>query len=259
MPDIQQRRIVEFAHSAGVPAASHEVFPSTLVGIDATEHLTGTSRRGYSPKVATLQRSYADVIGLFGAAGVTLTPTMALSGASLRRLIASEPALKVDPRFALYPPWLRAQVQNPTAAPPGAPANLPPPPPGDPAGEMIRGALKAGARVVGGTDTPNAFNLHAELTTYVAAGLSTFEALKTVTVTPAAALGLPAGTVQTGRLADLAIVDGNPLEDITRTHRVRWVIANGRVYDVADLVQGRLGPKTAGGAGRYRKGLRELL
>ena len=72
--------------TVGIPAASHEVFPSALSGLDATEHTTGTSRRGYSPKVATLQRAYDDVAQLWGKSGMTLTPTLALGGATLRRM-----------------------------------------------------------------------------------------------------------------------------------------------------------------------------
>jgi len=65
-----------------------------------------------------------------------------------------------------------------------------------------------------------------------------FEALKTATVNPAKALGLDAGTIEQGKLADLIAVEGDPLSDIAATHKVRRVIANGRVYDVGDLVAG---------------------
>ena len=55
LPDLQQKRMVEFAHSIGVPVATHEIYPASLVGVDNTEHTGATSRRGYSPKMATLQ------------------------------------------------------------------------------------------------------------------------------------------------------------------------------------------------------------
>src|SRR4029450_2150341 len=69
LPDLQQKRMVEFAHSIGVPVGTHEGDPASLVGVDNTEHTGATSRRGYSPKIATLQRSYDDVIQLFGQSG----------------------------------------------------------------------------------------------------------------------------------------------------------------------------------------------
>ena len=52
------------------------------------------------------------------------------------------------------------------------------------------------------------------------------------------ALLLDAGTIEAGKLADLVIVDGNPLDDIANAHKVKRVIANGRVYELADLIGG---------------------
>ena len=103
---------------------------------------------------------------------------------------------------------------------------------------MIVGAQNAGARVVAGTDTPNAANVQAELIAYVAAGMTPFQALRTATVNSAQALGLNVGTVEVGRLADLAIVEGNPLVDIAATYRVTQVIANGRLWTRSALLGG---------------------
>ena len=231
MPDLQQKRIVQFAHDIGVPAASHEVYPSSLSGIDGTEHTTGTSRRGYSPKAATLQRSYSDVAKLFAASGMPITPTLALGGGGLRSLIEKDSTLRTDPRLALYPPWLGAMMATGGGgAPPGAI---------DPSagGRMVLELMRAGTKVVAGTDTPNAATLHGELYAYVLAGMTPFEALRTATVNSAERLGLNAGTIETGKLADLAIVDGNPLQDIAATTRVRYTIANGRVFEVKELLK----------------------
>jgi imidazolonepropionase-like amidohydrolase len=89
---------------------------------------------------------------------------------------------------------------------------------------------------VAGTDTPNAVNLHGELMAYTLAGMTNYEALKAATVNPAQALGLDAGTIEAGKLADLIMVDGDPLVDIANAHKVRRVIANGRLYDVNQLI-----------------------
>ena len=99
--------------------------------------------------------------------------------------------------------------------------------------------MRAGGVIVAGTDTPNAINLHGEIAAYVAAGMTPFEALKAATVNPAQALGLDAGTIEAGKLADLVIVDGDPLANVANAHKVRRVIANGRVYEMEQLDQSR--------------------
>ena len=230
LPDLQQKRMVEFAHSIGVPVATHEIFPAAMVGVDNTEHTAATSRRGYSPKMATLQTAYEDVVQLFGQSQRIFCPM--ISGAGSRRLFEADPALKTDPRFTLYPQWIQRQVAAQPAS--GAPGGG-----GDPAGgagRMVMDIMKAGGLVVAGTDTPNAVNLHGELMAYTMAGMSTFDALKAATVNPAKALGVGTGTIEPGKLADIIMVDGDPLANIAHTKNVKRVIANGRLYEVEQLV-----------------------
>ena len=233
LPDLQQKRMVEFAHSIGIPVATHEIYPAALVGVDNTEHTSATSRRGYSPKMATLQTAYDDVVQLFGKSQRIFCPM--ISGAGSRKLFERDPALKNDPRFRLYPDWIQKQVaaQPATGNPGGG---------GDPAGgsgKMVLDIMRAGGLVVAGTDTPNAVNLHGELMAYTMAGMSNFDALKAATVNPAKALGMDTGTIEAGKLADLIILDGDPLVSIANTTKVRRVIANGRLYDVEQLTRPR--------------------
>ena len=226
LPDAQQKRLVEFAHSIGIPVTSHEIFPASMFGVDNTEHTGATSRRGYSPKIATLQSAYDDVIQLFGKSRRIFAPT--ISGTGSRTLFEKDPALKTDARFTLYPEWMQRRIAQQvfgfSVDPRGG------------SGRMVLDVMKAGALVVAGTDTPNAINLHGELMTYTMAGMSAFDALKTATVNPAQALGYHGGTIEPGKLADLIAIDGDPLANIANTYKVRTVIANGRVYDVAELV-----------------------
>jgi len=239
LPDLQQKRMVEFAHSIGVPVATHEIYPAALVGVDNTEHAGATSRRGYSPKRATLQRAYEDVVQLFGKSGRMFCPTISSGG--VRQLFEDDADLKNDPRFTLYPAWMQqrgaAGGRGGGAGPGGG---------GEPtggSGKMVLDVMHAGGLIVAGTDTPNGINLHGELTAYVMAGMSNYEALQTATVNPAQALGFNGGTIEAGKLADLVMVDGDPLANIANTHKVKRVIANGRLYELHELLNG---PSPAG-------------
>ncbi len=236
LPDLQQKRMVEFAHSIGVPVATHEIWPASLVGVDNTEHVTATSRRGYSPKMSGTppqqanQVAYEDVVQLFGQSQRTFCPM--ISGTGARRLFETDPNLKNDPRFKLYPEWIRRQVAAQPASG-GGPGG------GDPGGgqgKMVLDTMKAGALVVAGTDTPNAVNLHGELMSYRLAGMSAFDALKAATVNPAKALNVETGTIEPGKLADIIMIDGDPLENIANTLKVKRVIANGRLYEADQLL-----------------------
>jgi imidazolonepropionase-like amidohydrolase len=227
LPDLQQKRLVEFAHSIGVPVATHEIYPAAFVGVDNTEHTTATSRRGYSPKAATLSTAYEDVIQIFGKSERYLTPTL-FAGGGVQKLLADEPGLRSDPRFALYPAWLRTQVME---RPPRAAGNA------EGSYRMVMDVMQAGGKIVAGTDSPHAFNLHGELMSYVLAGMTPYQALRAATVNPAEALALDAGSIEPGKLADIVIVDGNPLENIANAHKVKRVIANGRLFEMEDLVK----------------------
>jgi imidazolonepropionase-like amidohydrolase len=225
MPDLQQRTIVAFAHAMGIPASSHEIYPAAFSGIDSVEHVGGTSRRGYSPK-NTLDHTYNDVARIIGAARMTMTPTMP----SMRPFLDEVPAMRSDPRLEMDAPWLKAQILgSPVLDPESAAAN----------GKEVMDAFRAGARIVAGTDQPEAMYLHAELAAYVRNGMSPYDALRAATAVPAGFLGLDAGVIAPGRLADIVLVEGNPLEKISDTTRVRQVIANGRRFTIEDLLSGK--------------------
>lgn len=99
-----------------------------------------------------------------------------------------------------------------------------------------------GVPILAGSDTPNpwvipGFGLHDELELLVKAGLTPLQALQAATLNPARFLGRTEelGTVAIGRLADLLILESNPLDDITSTRRIRAVVADGRLYRRAEL------------------------
>jgi hypothetical protein len=97
---------------------------------------------------------------------------------------------------------------------------------------------KAGVKLLAGTDAPRAFiypgfSLHEELALLVRSGLTPLEALRTATYNPAEYLGSldSLGTIDQGKIADLVLLDADPLRDIHNTTRISAVIANGRVFD----------------------------
>lgn len=98
--------------------------------------------------------------------------------------------------------------------------------------DSVSRAIEAGVPIAYGTDAgvyPHGLNAR-ELATLVRRGMTPLEALRTATVHAAALLGVDdRGTIAPGRLADLIAVPGNPLEDVSATERVSFVMKGGRV------------------------------
>ena len=93
---------------------------------------------------------------------------------------------------------------------------------------------KAGVRILAGCDGMIAgFCLHDELGAMVRGGMTPRAALQTATINPARYFRLEqtAGSVASGRRADLVLLDENPLADIANVRRIRGVIAAGRLLD----------------------------
>lgn len=96
----------------------------------------------------------------------------------------------------------------------------------------------AGVPIIPGSDTGLVgYGLHRELELYVEAGFTPMEAIQSATIVAARAMNLDrdSGTVETGKRADLILVDGNPLTNIADLRRVSRVVANGSVYDASRL------------------------
>jgi imidazolonepropionase-like amidohydrolase len=96
--------------------------------------------------------------------------------------------------------------------------------------------------LLAGTDTPivrnvPGFTLHDELKALVGAGCTPLEALRAATSNPARFLGKQdsMGSIEKGKVADLVLLNADPLVDINNTTKIEAVVADGRVYDRAAL------------------------
>lgn len=107
----------------------------------------------------------------------------------------------------------------------------------------IAGAMqRAGVEILAGTDTLNpfcfpGFSLHDELGLLVQSGMTPMEALQAATLNPARFMGRQddLGTVARGKIADLVLLDANPLDDIGNTRKISAVVFNGKLFPRASL------------------------
>jgi hypothetical protein len=248
LPERYLRPTIAYAHANGRPVATRELYPAVASGADSVEGLRDTSRRGVPSRVSSRNVSYRDVIDLIAKSGTTLTPMIgresgfpALTGFTLKT--ARDPAWLSDPRFGLFPAsdvdGYRRQADFARSRPDEmqrAEVALRPYRTTIAAISAGRGRIVAGS---GAPDVPYGLSLHAELEEFVEAGLTPFQALRTAAANAAEALGAgdQLGTIEPGKLADLVIVGGDPLQDIRKARDVRGVMRGGRYYDLATLLR----------------------
>ncbi len=79
--------------------------------------------------------------------------------------------------------------------------------------------------------------LHWEIWMLTQGGMTPLEALHCATINGAKSLGMDRdiGSLQAGKLADVIVIDGDPLKDIRTSENVAWTMVNGRLYDAATL------------------------
>ena len=104
---------------------------------------------------------------------------------------------------------------------------------------------QAGVRIIAGTDGPGigrllpGFGLHWELELLVGSGLTPLQALRAATSTGAEALGKEdqLGTIDRGKLADMVVLDANPLDGIQNLRKIHLVVQGGKTYSPEALLQ----------------------
>ncbi|MGW6458394.1 amidohydrolase family protein, partial [Streptomyces sp. NPDC055078] len=235
-PSDLQQLAVAVAHRAGLPVSSHNLYPGAAYGQDEVEHLGSTNRCGYSQAVSELGRGYEDGIGIHIGSRTVVSATL------FAETILPDTGFVDDERVVrLLPKWahdaLIAQRQRILSTNQGpARAKL---------AALVDACLRihrGGGLVRCGSDFPSealpSIGFHLSLQALVRWGFTPYEALLTATSVPARSFGLGSqlGRIEPGMLADLAVLRGNPLQDISAAADVSRVVANGVPYEVSDLM-----------------------
>lgn len=248
------------ARERGLPFAGHiprgiTAEETANVGQASVEHVTALFEtvlpRSSTRSLTAFQRSAASFLAerapslfaRFDANGVAFTPTLVAGRGAAYRV---DPAHHVtdDPRTVYVPRALRDYWDRFFPDVDDASARIV-------VGRRLvfekslrvaAAAHRAGVTLLAGTDVGvryvyPGFSLHDELELLVQAGLSPLEALRTATVNPVRFLGFAdsLGTIRLGSIADLVLLDSNPLEDIRSTRRIAAVVLRGKLLDRAVL------------------------
>ncbi|MFT7622227.1 MAG: imidazolonepropionase-like amidohydrolase/Tol biopolymer transport system component [Myxococcota bacterium] len=105
--------------------------------------------------------------------------------------------------------------------------------------EVHRLAQRGVRMQVGGHGQREGLGVHWEIWSLAQGGLTPLECLRAASLNGAAYLGMDKdlGSIEVGKLADLAVIDGNPLTDLRTTEKVKWVIQGGKVFEAATMRQ----------------------
>ncbi len=243
--------ILREARRAGLRVAAHQ--QSSVSIRSALDSGLTDLQHGILPPLSSLSDATRDSIyRKFVDNGAWYTPTLTvsravmLSGDSAARAIFSPDAIRLDERRAYASAWLlewwRMQVDERIADTASIPAATMEGMYRSSASDVHR-MRELGVNILAGTDAGSVlvypgFALHEELRRLVEdAKLSPRDALWSATVGPArfARLDDRLGTLSAGKIADIVLLDADPLTDIRNTRRIFAVIQAGRLFSRADL------------------------
>jgi hypothetical protein len=260
------RIAVDEAHRLGMPAAAHswDVVGSVKAGVDAIEHIwsVGYSSIPYVPARRKLAEdrlggvidqelagayyqteNFDEVIGAMVEHQVAWTPTIAKwlrpLSPSAERFRERENEILNNPDADL-PAAVRAVTDNAydKLLKRYTPKQLEQAKVGyEKASEFIRRFVRAGGILKEGSDPPRgmaALLMHEALAMDVEAGVPPMAAIQAGTLNVARTFKKDKdyGSVETGKVADLSIVEGDPLQDIWMTQNVKMVVMDGKVVDI---------------------------
>jgi hypothetical protein len=226
-------------------AKEQSLMPTTEGGLDFKMNLT-IAMDGYPghEHALPIMPLFDDVVKLYAQSGITYTPTLLVSyggpfsenyfyehydihdSPKVRRFF---PHSEIDAR-AERRPWFRDNQYVFERIAEGA-----------------RKIVEAGGRVgLGGHGQMDGLGDHWELWAIASGGMKPHDVLRVGTIFGAEAIGMgqDLGSLEPGKLADLLVLDGNPLEDIHNTNTIKYVMKNGRLYegDTLDEVYPRRRP-----------------
>ncbi len=231
--DRRQRQWIAMA------AKEQRITPTLEGGLDFKKNMT-EAMDGYAGIEHTLPIApmYRDAVSLFAQSGTTWTPTLLVQYGGPwaenwwyehhdiladAKLMHFTPFSELERRGLRRPQWFRESEYSYRLF-----------------AEQAKKVVEAGGRVgLGGHGQLQGLGVHWELWSIASGGMKPMDVLRVGTIFGAEAIGLQAnlGSVEVGKLADLMILDANPLDDIRNTNTIHWVMKNGRLYEGSSLAE----------------------
>jgi hypothetical protein len=220
-----------------IAAKEQGITPTLEGGLDFRKNMT-EAIDGYagSEHAYAIMPLYKDIVQLVASSGITYTPTLLVeyggpwaenywyehydvhNDAKLRRFTPHD---EVDRRSLRRPGWFAdSQYSFPNVA------------------AQAAKIVAAGGRVgLGGHGQLQGLGDHFELWSIASGGMPPHDVLRVGTIFGAQAIGIDKdlGSLEVGKLADLQVLDKNPLDDIKNTNTILYVMKNGRLYEGATL------------------------
>jgi len=240
-PDVLKAISAE-AHERGMTVTGHvpaaiNAFDGVADGMDQINHLQFVTRamvpEGHTGAVDLESKRAQEMIALLKEKQIVVDPTLGwgeMAGHPSNVDVASfEPGIKAAP-YTLSSKFRAIGVPAADEAKfrERMKTNL----------EVVGALYRAGVTIVPGSDTGLlGYGLDRELEMYVRAGMTPMAAIQSATIVSARVMKLDkeSGSIEVGKRADLVLVDGNPLENISDIRRVVSVVSDGRMYDSKKL------------------------